>query len=55
MEFSTSIIVITITVSKNSAVEVLFHLKTRKCILKDCNKNHEFSKMPACKCTFKIQ
>lgn len=47
MEFSTSIIVITITVSKNSAVEVLFHLKPRKCFLKDCNKNYEFSEMPA--------
>lgn len=47
MEVSTAVMVITVTVSKNCTAEVLFHLKTRKCILKDCNGNHEFSKMPA--------
>lgn len=47
MEVSTSIMVITITVSKNSAAEGLFHLKTREYFLKDCNGNNEFSKMSA--------
>lgn len=42
MEIST----ITTTVSKNSAAEVLFHLKTQKCILKDCSGKNEFSKIP---------